>query len=686
RKVAELAPTPDALDALARLYMERNQPAMAVPWLDNLLATATGEQRSEVVLRLAKAHLGAGHTERAIACLESHVDDETPDLELRALLADLYRQNSSWEPLARLLTASLGMVKERETAIAYARESAEIYSERLDSPNKAIPALEKALSLLPGDRTLRTQLAIGLRVAGRNEEARDLLGEIIEEFGRRRNAERALVHVELALVHQALGEDDVALSQMELASKMDTSNVRIQKRLAELAREAGKLDKAERTYRALLLVVRRKPPGDDVSAVGVSEVLYELHKLADERGQDGQAKELLETALETAVQNDVEVRRLSRSLLAHGEAETLLRVFDMRLEASESSKSKAELLADKAAVLDQQLSRPDDALKVMLEALRLQPTRDDLHERALAMSQRAGKVTTYAESIVKIADNLRRKEDPPIIADLLMRAGDAIENESGDLEGALRLYKRVEELGFRKAEAYYAISRVAGGLGDTAEQTRVLEAMLDMAQSAEPSPAQIDALYRLAELFVASEERRKQGIELLEQAFEAEPRYAEAGRILRQAASKEPDNTRVMTLYERVARTGGDWQLLLDFLERRAQRADATPAQIREAVRVAVEHDQSPRAEALLVTAVDAARSSGEGVAGAIWAVVGLAERRIDSGDIPSARDLIYEVASVADNDTVRTLALKAAARASRDVTVFRLLKVFIDVTRPSFS
>ena len=248
-----------------------------------------------------------------------------------------------------------------------------------------------------------------------------------------------------------------------------------------------------------------------------------------------------------------------------------------------------------------------------------------------------------------------------------MRAGEATEQDSGDMEGALKLYKRVEELGYSTAEAYFAISRVAGALGDTAEQTRVLEAMLELAQADESSPAQVAALYSLSELFVATDERRAQGVELLEQAFDTEPRYAEAGKILRVAASAEPENSRIMTLYERVARSGNDWELLLDFLERRAQRPEATPAQVREAVKVAIEHDQGQRAESLLVKAVDTARNSDRGVGSAVWAVVALAEHRIETGDIPSARDLIYEIASLAEEDVVRRLALDAAARASRE-------------------
>jgi tetratricopeptide (TPR) repeat protein len=158
-----------------------------------------------------------------------------------------------------------------------------------------------------------------------------MLTELIESFGRRRAPERAVLHVELAKVAQAEGKLDEAMTEMEAASKMDVNNARIQRELAELFRAAGQLDKAERTYRSLLLVVRRQPPGDDETAVGQSEVLYELSAVAAARGETDQAKELLESAIDAAVQSDVEVRRLRRSLIAHDQAETLLRVLEMRL-------------------------------------------------------------------------------------------------------------------------------------------------------------------------------------------------------------------------------------------------------------------------------------------------------------------------------------------------------------------
>lgn len=664
RRVVDVSAEPEALRALARLYMERNQPAQAVPWFENLLAGVPADERQDTVLKLAQAHIGADHQDRAIICLENNIGEDQPALPLRTMLAELYRGSESWEPLARLLTRSLPVLPDNDTAIAYAREAADTYIERLDAPDKAVPALEKALSVVPGDRGLRTQLAAGLRAAKRFDEAITLLGELIEEFGRRRSPERAALHVELARVRQAQGEDAQAIKEMEVASKMDVGNVRIQKELAEMARLSGDMSKAERTYRSLLLVVRRQPPGDDVQAVGASEVLFELHKLAAAQGQDEQSKELLETAIETAVQSDAEVRRLRRSLLAHSEPDTLLRVLDMRLEVCEEARSQAALLADKAEVLAEHLDRLDDALETQLEALRKDHLREDLHDRARELAQKAGKSLAYVETVKEITDNLRRKEDPPLVARQLLRAGEALEHDVGDMEGALELYQRVEAMGERTAEAFFAIARVAGALGKTDEQARVLESMLSLATSEEPSSTQIDALYSLAEIFMGNDERREQGIELLEKAFAAEPRYQQAGASLEKAAAAEPDSDRVMALYERVARSAGDPQMLLDFLERRAQRSDATPTQVREAVDVALAQNQAQRAEALLGRAVEAARSSDEGIAGAVWAVMALAETRVATGDFASARELVHEAAEYADPEKFDRLVLDLAVKA----------------------
>ncbi len=664
RRVVALAPTSDSLRALARLNLERSQPGQAVPWLESLLGTVSAGERLMVVSQLAKAHLSANQPDRAITAIEVNLDDKEQAIELRTLLSDLYRKSEQWEPLARHLTRSLPLLKDDKLARDFAREASTIYLTRLGSPAKAIPALETALALDPTDKDLRTALAIGQRVAGKLPEARAALAELITDFGRRRSPERAALHVELARVAQAEGKIDEAMSEMESASKMDVSNAAIQKELAEMARTAGQLDKAERTYRALLLVVRRQPPGDDEAAVGASEVLFELHKLAAQRGEADQAKELLESAMEAAIQSDAEVRRLRRSLIAHDEGELLLKVLEKRLGTNPEPHSQARLLSDMAEALAL-LDRGNEALDALIRAINVMPTRTDLHERARELSKKLGQTKRFVDAVDAVVDRLRRKDDPPLIAALLMRAGEALEQDANDLKAAAALYRRVEILGERLAEAFYAQARVAAALGDTTEQARTLDKMFELAGTdTEPTPAQVDALYRLAEIFLSSEARRKQGFDLLERAFQAEPRWGQAGRLLKQAATHNSEDERVMTMYERVARNGGDGELLLDFLERRASLASATPAQIREAVDLAVDQGQDQRAEALLVRAVAAARETVDGLGSAPWAVLSLAERRLAAGDLNQARDLTYEIAPIVDADQAEQIASPGSAGA----------------------
>jgi len=682
RRVVALSPNADSLRALARLNLERNQPAQAVPWLESLLTNVNGAERMQVVTQLARAHLAAKQSERAIGAIEQHLDPGEPAVELRHLLAELYRKHEQWEPLARHLTQSLPLLGD-DARRAAAREAAAIYIEKLKQPARAIPALESALSIDPTDKDLRAQLAVGQRVSGRLPEARVALTELINDYGRRRSPERAVLHMELARVAQLEGKLDEAIAEMEQASKMDANNVNSQKELAEITRAAGQLDKAERSYRALLLVVRRQPPGDDETAVGQSEVLFELHKLAAQRGEAEQAKELLESALDAAGQSDAEVRRFRRSLLAHNEGQLLLGVIEQRLKANTEAVSQARLLSDMAEVL-LQLGRKDDALQAVIRATGLAPANPALHEQARTLARDVGKTSVFVEAAETLADKLRRKDDPPLIADILMRAGLALEEDANDLPGALQFYRRVEATGEKLADTYYAQARIAGALHDAEGQARALDKMSELAgdtSQGELSAEQVDALYRLADIFVATESRRAQGIDLLERAFLTEPRWSAAGKILRAAAATSLVETdeRVLAMYEKVARAAGEPAMLLDFLERRAKQPFATTSQIREAVDTAVTHGENARAEQLLRHAVATARNSAGGIGSDVWSALALAERRFAAGDLRTACELLYEVAPAAEAEAeaVDNLAMQIAARAHADHDVTTAADVY---------
>ena len=664
RKVVELAVTREALDALSRLHTGRGEHALAAQWIERRLSETDDVERVDVALRLARAHLGAEQPGRAITTLERALAQASERQDLREMLAQQYRATGAREPLARLLVASTPHVDDDDTLLAYAREAAVLFEE-LGSPDEAIPILQKAADAAPKERDVRMKLGEGLLVAERFDEARELLGELVESYGRRRNAERAGVHFLLARVERAAGNLDQALEQLELAAKMDASRPIIQRMLAEAAHQAGQLDRAERSYRALLLLVRRQQPsGDDPNAVGASEVQYELHRIAKERGEEDQANELFESALETAVQNADEVRRLTRTLLDHGEPELALRALERTLAASADDDTSASLLAQMATVLDGALDRQADALDRVLEAVDKAPGDGAILDQARSLSQRAEATPRYVDVLRKTA-RATQKNDAALASALQLRLGRMLEEDVDDLDGAAVAYAAAEALGHQIAEAWLALARVAGRRGDAAEEARVLEQIVASDDIA--GGPRVDALYRLAEIFLADAGRRDAGVDLLSRALERDPRNVEAGAMLRGASDDTPDHDGVLRLYERVARGSGDPTLFLDFLEKRAKRPDATLGEVREGVELATEHGELDRAERLLERGAEIANASEEGLAGAIWVPQQLARRRRDAGDVPGAVRWMREAAEAVSEDQAFDLWLEAAELAGSE-------------------
>src|SRR6202023_900681 len=110
---------------------------------------------------------------------------------------------------------------------------------------------------------VRVGLADALATSRRFDDARAILQSMIDAFGGRRPKERAPVHYQIARLELAMGNRARALVELDTATRVDPQNPEILRTLAELARDDGQLDRAEKSYRALLVVLRRRE--DDVS-------------------------------------------------------------------------------------------------------------------------------------------------------------------------------------------------------------------------------------------------------------------------------------------------------------------------------------------------------------------------------------------------------------------------------------
>ncbi|HKU43417.1 MAG TPA: hypothetical protein VJR89_34885, partial [Polyangiales bacterium] len=264
RELHALEPEGDASEALARLHAGLGEHAKAAEWLEIRLAAAPAELRASTAIALARAQLASGQPARARACLEQALVQDASVRDARELLAELYRKDGAHEQLARLLANGAELISDPTQRLAQLREAADLYCEKLKAPDRAIPVLMRATELAPDDLRLRIMLAEGLHVAGRFDEARGVLKALIEGFGRKRSPERAELHYRLGRVCESAGLIDEAFAELEQASKMDLAHQGALHALARLAHAQGDLDRAERAYRGLLLLVRRQKSDAEV--------------------------------------------------------------------------------------------------------------------------------------------------------------------------------------------------------------------------------------------------------------------------------------------------------------------------------------------------------------------------------------------------------------------------------------
>jgi tetratricopeptide (TPR) repeat protein len=173
------------------------------------------------------------------------------------------------------------------------RRAAEIHLKERKEPADAVPILERVSKLVPQDRELALLLVDAYTSAKRERDAAAVLERVIASFGNKRTKELSLYHHRLGRALASLGDKDVALAQYDMAFKIDPGSVEVLRDLGVLALENNDLDRAQKTFRALLL--QRL---DATSGISKGEVFYYLGEISMKQGDKAKAVQMLERAVE----------------------------------------------------------------------------------------------------------------------------------------------------------------------------------------------------------------------------------------------------------------------------------------------------------------------------------------------------------------------------------------------------
>ncbi|MGD0674749.1 MAG: tetratricopeptide repeat protein [Polyangiaceae bacterium] len=315
-----------ALESVARLAERRADWERAAAVLVSLVDLSNDSAGVGWALRLAEARAKAGDVAGVEEALQRGLRLDPGNPVLRTMLRVRWERAEKWDALADLLVGDADLIAARGQISATAevqrtpvpsltrtslstpppgvpapiaeqvrllKAAAEIHLTRRRSPDQAIPVLERAAQLVPQDRDLLLALFDAYNAAHRGREAADVLEKVIASFGSRRTKELALYHHRLARALAQLGEKDVALAQLDMAFKIDPGSVGVLRDLGVLAFETNDLERAQKTFRALLL--QRLDPAAGISK---GEVFYYLGEISAKQGDRVKAVQMFERAIE----------------------------------------------------------------------------------------------------------------------------------------------------------------------------------------------------------------------------------------------------------------------------------------------------------------------------------------------------------------------------------------------------
>lgn len=284
-----------ALAALSRLHEKAGNWEQCIEVLERAARLpAEPVDAAEVQVRLGRlewkqkedAVKASEHFERALTL-------DPGQAEALAALGELARASGDHARLAGILEMEEKRAADPARRLALAKEIARLHLGPLASPAGALAPLERVLAQAPADKEALLQLVDAFDRLGRHEDSVPVLRKLVEAAGTSRSKEMAAVHHRLGRALEGMGDFPGALAELEKAQRIDLTNVPLLRDLGKLAHRTGDLDRAQKTFRGLLLQKL-----DEASGIGKADVYWYLGDILERQGDPKKALGMYERGVE----------------------------------------------------------------------------------------------------------------------------------------------------------------------------------------------------------------------------------------------------------------------------------------------------------------------------------------------------------------------------------------------------
>ena len=611
-----------ALDALEDLYARSEGWGKLLEVLQRKLALADQDgERYSIQLRIAQLNeefLEA--PEDAIAAFSALLDLDAGSLEALRGLERLYRAQQQWPELAETLQRQVELAEDVELRSDRIFALALIHEDHLDARPRAVELYAQLLDLDaahgPTVRRLEGLLARPVepqRVAGLLEpvyrerqdweKLADVLAVLVEGADGP-GAQVALLKEVAQIAEDRLDDPSRALDGLLQAFPIVPTDHLI---WDELDRLAGALEAWNRLAAAFGDAV--EDPDNELPAEDRLELALRVAEVREKQERPEEAAAAYTRALELDESSEPAIGALQRLYVQLERWRALADILELKAGLQDDAAERCAILFRVAALLEENLEAPAEAIGTYLRIIDLAPERLDAWLALERLYGAAGQHRELGDVLTRLIESQGRSEEGLAAQH---RLGQVQQLHLGDPLGALASYRAVlaeqphpetvealELLLANPPEALVApdeflrsitevLEPVYADAGQAPDLIRILRRRLEVSRGAEE---QVELLVRVSELHTGEGEAQ--------QAFEA------MGRALSVAPYREDVAERL----EGLADEQGAWAELVEALERALQGSNDPPVRVRllrQAATVSVrELGRLPEAEAFLRAILD---------------------------------------------------------------------------------
>ena len=289
-------------------------------------------------------------------------------------LTDLYASNDDWEGLAEVLSSAADRAGDPALKIDLSYRAADIYTNRLNAPERAFRAYERVLATRPGDKRAATAL-IPLYEKEEKWARLPALYEVLLSHAERdaretkggegaRDTELALLHKLASVTGQQLGDRPASFGYARRAYVLGTTDdAAALARFEKAAQDAGAWSEFVDALTARL---------DEASKTDRRSLRAKIAQVQSREGQIDESVALYKQLIEEDETDEASLHALDKLLRDADRQDDLRWLFEERIRR-EGIAQKIELLTEWAVLEEDAFQAPDRAIAIYRRMLDLVP-------------------------------------------------------------------------------------------------------------------------------------------------------------------------------------------------------------------------------------------------------------------------------------------------------------------------